>query len=50
MPTLSYRMIATQFIEQQWNKTIALAIRMTYNATGMAKNLAHAVLYGSLKY
>ena len=29
MPTLSYRMIATQFIEQQWNKAIQLAIQVT---------------------
>ena len=50
MPTLSYRMIATQFTEQQWNKAIRPAIRVTCNAAGMAKNVAHAVLYGPLEY
>ena len=29
MPTLSYRMIATQFTEKQWNKAICPAILMT---------------------
>ena len=29
MPTLSYKMIATQFIEQQWNQAIYPAIRAT---------------------
>ena len=50
MPTLSYRMIATQFTEQQWNKTIRLAIQATCNAAGMAKNITHNILYGPLKY
>ena len=43
-------MIATQFTEQQWNKAIRPAIRVTRNATGMAKNFAHAVLFGPLVY
>ena len=50
MPTLSYRMIATQFTEQQWNTAIRPAIRATCNAAGMAKNIAHAILYGPLEY
>ena len=50
MPTLSYRIIATQFTEQQWNKAICSAIQATSNATGMAKNFTHAVLYGPLEY
>ena len=50
MPTLSYRMIVTQFTEQQWNKAIAPAIRVTCNAVDMAKNLAHTVLFGSHQY
>ena len=43
MPTLSYRMIATQFTEKQWNKAIRPAIRVTCNAASMAKNSVHAV-------
>ena len=50
MPTLSYRMIATQFSEQQWNKAIHPAIRATCNAAGMVKNFLHAILYGPLVY
>ena len=50
MPTLSYRMIAIQFTEQQWNKAICPAIRATCNAAGMVKNFPHAVLYGPLEY
>ena len=50
MPTLSYRMIVTQFIVQQWNKAIHPAIRATCNAAGMAKNFPYDVLYGPLEY
>ena len=50
MPTLSYRMIATHFTEQQWNKLIHPAIRSTYNAAGMAKNFPYVILYGPLEY
>ena len=50
MPTLSYRMIATQFTEQQWNTAIRPAICATCNTAGMAKNIAHAILYGPLEY
>lgn len=50
MPTLSYRMIATQFTEREWNKAIRPAIRVTCNAAGMAKNFSRAVLFGQQKY
>ena len=50
MPTLSYRMIATQFTEPQWNKANAPAIRVTYNAAGTTKNFARAVLFGPQEY
>ena len=50
MPTLSYRMIATQFTEQEWNKAIRPAIRVTCNAAGMAKNFSRAVLFGPQKH
>ena len=50
MPTLSYRMIATQFTDKQWNKAIHLAIQATMNVAGMAKNIAHAIFYGPLEY
>ena len=50
MPTLSYRMIDTQFTERQWNKAISPAICVTYNATGTAKNFACAVLFGPQEY
>ena len=50
MSTLSYRMVATQFIELQWKKAISLAIRSVCNDAGMAKNFPHAVLYGPLEY
>ena len=50
MPTLSYQMIATQFIEKQWNKAICPAICATCNAAGMGKNIAHAIFYGPLEY
>ena len=50
MPSLSYKMIATQFTEQQWNKMISPAIQATLNAAGVVRNLAHAVLYGPEKY
>ena len=50
MPSLSYRMIATQFTEQQWNKMISPAIQATLNAAGVVRNLAHAVFYGPEKY
>ena len=43
-------MIATQFIEQQWNTAIRPAIHETCNAASMAKNIAHAILYGPLQY
>ena len=43
-------MIAIQFIEQQWNKAIRLAIQATYNPAGMVKNFPHAILYGPLDY
>ena len=46
MPTLSYRIIATQFTEQQWNKAIHPAIQVTCNAAGMAKNFFCVVLFG----
>ena len=35
MPSLSYKMIATQFTEQQWNKMISPAIQATLNAAGV---------------
>ena len=35
MPSLSYKMIATQFTEQQWNKMILPAIQATINAGGV---------------
>ena len=50
MPTLSYRMIVTQFIEQQWNKAICPAIRATCKTVGIAKNFPHVILYGLLEY
>ena len=50
MPSLSYRMIATQFTEQQWNKDLAPIIRVTSNVTGVAKNFARVVLYSPLAY
>ena len=50
IPTLSYIMSATQFTKQQWNKAVRPAIRMIFNAAGMAKNIAHAILYEPLKY
>ena len=50
MPSLSYKMVASQFTEQQWNKMISPAIQPTLNATGVMCNLAHAVLYGPEKY
>ena len=50
MPTLSYCMMATQFTEKQWDEEIRPAIRATMNAAGMAKNIAHAILYGPLEY
>ena len=43
-------MIATQFKEQQRNKAINPAICATCNATGIAKNCPHAVLYGPLEF
>ena len=46
----SSRIIATQFIEQQWNKTIALNIYVTCNTVGIAKNFARAVFYDLLEY
>ena len=50
IPTLAYKIIATQFTEQQWNKTIYSAIRATCNTTGLEKSFPHAVLYGPLIY
>ena len=50
MSTLSYRMIVTQFTEQQWNKAIRPAIQATCNAAGMKKNFPHAILYDPLEY
>ena len=50
MPTLSYRMVATQFTKQQWKKDICPAIRVTCNAAGMAKNFSHVVLFGPPEY
>ena len=50
MLTLSYRMMTTQFSEQQWNKAIRPAIRAICNAAGMVKNFPHAILYGPLVY
>ena len=50
IPTLSYRMISTQFTEQQWNKAIRPAIQATRNTAGMAKNISHAILHGPLDY
>ena len=47
IPSLSYRMIVTQFTEQQWNKAVAPAICTTYN---VAVNFTRAVLYGPLGY
>ena len=46
VPFLSYKMIATQFTELQWNKVISPAIQATFNAAGIVCNLSHAVLYG----
>ena len=50
MPSLAYKMIATQFTEQQWNKMISPAIQATLNAAAVVQNLAHAVLYGPETY
>ena len=50
MPTLSYRMIATQFTEQQWKKYMCPAIWATCNAAGMVKNFTHANLLDPLEY
>ena len=50
MPSLSYKIVASQFTEQQWKKMISTAIQATLNAAGVARNLAHAVLYGPEKY
>ena len=54
MSLLSYRMVATQFIEQQWNKTkvpaIVPVICVTCDTAGMAKNFECAVLYSPLEY
>ena len=44
MHSLSYKMIATQFTEQQWNKIISPTIQATLNAAGIVCNLAHTVL------
>ena len=44
MPSLSYTMIATQFTEHQWKKIISPAIQATLNASGVVRNLAHAIL------
>ena len=46
MPSLSCKMIATPFTEQQWNKMISPTIQTTLNAAGVVRNFAHAILYG----
>ena len=43
-------MIATKFIETQWNKVTRPAIWVTCNTAGMAKNFAHAVIFGPTEY
>ena len=50
MPSLSYKMIVTQFTEHQWNNMISPTIQATLNATSIVCNLAHTVLYGSKDY
>ena len=50
MPSLSYKMIATQFTKQQWNKMISPAIQATLNTAGVVRKLAHAVFYGPEEY
>ena len=50
VPSLSYKMIATQFTEQQWNKMISPIIQTTLKAASIVCNLAHAVLYGPEDY
>ena len=50
MPSLSYKMIATQFTEQHWNYIISPVIQATLNATGIVGNLVHSVLYGPEDY
>ena len=50
MPSLSYKMVASQFTEQQWNKMISQAIQATLNAAGVVRNIAHTVVYGPAKY
>ena len=48
MPSLSYKMMASQFTEDEWKKMISPAIRATLNAAGIVRNMAHAVVYLSL--
>ena len=50
MPSLSYRMIGTQFTEQQWYKAIAPIIRVICNAAGMTKNFARTILLRPQEY
>lgn len=50
IPSLSYKMAASQFTEDQWEKMISPAIRATLNAAGIVWNMAHAVVYGPAKY
>lgn len=50
MPSLSYPMLAIQFLESEWMKIISPAICATLNAAGIVKNLVRAVLYGPEQY
>ena len=50
MPSLSYKMITTQFTEHQWNKIISPAIQYTLNAASIGCNLVHSVLCGPADY
>ena len=50
MPVWSYRMMAILLTEQQWNKAIVPAIRVTCNAASMANNFARAVLFEPQEY
>ena len=43
MPSLSYKMVASQFTEQQWNKMISQANQATLNATGFIQATLNAV-------
>ena len=50
MPSMSYAIVVTQFIENEWKQIISPAARAKINQAGMVRKNPHTIFYGPEKY